>query len=267
MWNWFACAAVSRIEIEHHDENSFHTTYKVERYTKYAKDVEAMMNVHLTNENISHRICLASDPSIPSHASRNPGPPKGFAPFWNCRGWFTSIKGEKVRYPRLGSFEVTVLLSSGFAPPTSGLPDRLQVWSKLSSQRWPNPDTLAQKVARILAAGRDSDDVSGEVKQMHQRWTSTARSEKPKPIPHPPMFFGLTPRGGTPTPVERRTPGGDNQDSMSRSCSPPRPVSAFSTYGSTTIGASTASPPRPSSAQQLRSPSSGPAATTQALSL
>ncbi|OLQ07245.1 hypothetical protein AK812_SmicGene9348 [Symbiodinium microadriaticum] len=58
-----------RIEIEHHDENSFHTTYKVERYTKYAKvdlqehastsrnlEVEAMMNVHLTNENISHRV-------------------------------------------------------------------------------------------------------------------------------------------------------------------------------------------------------------------
>jgi len=23
----------------------------------------------------------------------NPGPPKGCAPFWNCKGWYTTTKG------------------------------------------------------------------------------------------------------------------------------------------------------------------------------
>ena len=43
----------------------------------------------------------------------------------------SAVAGEKVRYPRLGSFEVFVVVQPGFAPKTSGLPDVLQVWSKL----------------------------------------------------------------------------------------------------------------------------------------
>ena len=39
-------------------------------------------------------------------------------------------RGEKVRYPRLGAFEVFAEISKDFAP-KSGLPPRMQLWSKL----------------------------------------------------------------------------------------------------------------------------------------
>ena len=43
--------------------------------------------------------------------------------------------GEKVRYPRLGSFEVFVVVQKDFAP-NNKLPEIMQVWSKLHLGRW-----------------------------------------------------------------------------------------------------------------------------------
>ncbi|CAJ1345766.1 unnamed protein product [Effrenium voratum] len=223
-----------RIEIEHHFENTFHTTYAVERYSEYAQQVQRQMNVQLESRDINVQVVT------------NPGPPKGFSPFWSCQGWFTSTKGEKVRYPRLGAFEVFAEISKDFAP-KSGLPPRMQLWSKLCSHRWPDPTRLAEKLAELLSSGRENEDVSEEVRALNNRWTHPEVPEKPKVIPHAPMFFGLTPRGGTPTPVERRIPGEKRSANSS-----PRPSSAFATMGGSSLMVSPGKI-RPSSAKQMRS--------------
>ncbi|CAL1136671.1 unnamed protein product [Cladocopium goreaui] len=185
----------ARIEIEHHDENSFHTTYRVERYMEYAKEVERQLQRHMQEKD------------IPWELKTNPGPPKGCSPFWNCKGWFTTTKGEKVRYPRLGSFEVFVVVQPGFAPKISGLPDVLQVWSKLQSRKWPGPERLASSVAELLSAAVNGQEVGEEIREIKERVSQGPKVQPPLTSIHPPMFFGLTPRGGITTPVKVRVAG------------------------------------------------------------
>lgn len=198
---------------------------------EYAKEVERKLQRHMQEKD------------IPWELKTNPGPPKGCSPFWNCKGWFTTTEGEKVRYPRLGSFEVFVVVQPGFAPKTSGLPDVLQVWSKLQSRKWPDPERLASSVAELLSAAVDGQEVGEEIREIKGRVSQGPKVQPPLTSIHPPMFFGLTPRGGTPTPVEVRV-AGDRSRSIS-----PRPSSAFEHRA---IRA--ASPTRrPSSAQQIRS--------------
>jgi len=232
-----------RIEIEHHDENSFHTTYKVERYTEYAQEVERKLRRHLEEKDIT--LTLAT----------NPGPPKGCAPFWNCKGWYTTTKGEKVRYPRLGSFEVFVVVQKDFAP-NNKLPEIMQVWSKLQSRKWPDPERLAASVADLLSAAQDGQEVQHELQELRGRVSQRPKVQPAATSIHPPMFFGLTPRGGTPTPVEVRVP-----EDRSRSISP-RPSSAAPALEQRLPRA--ASPQRPSSAKQMRSLDSTPPASHQA---
>ena len=50
------------------------------------------------------------------------------------------IPGEKVRYPRLGSFEVFVVVQKDFAP--TKLPEIMQVWSKLHLGRQKGMDDM-----------------------------------------------------------------------------------------------------------------------------
>jgi len=244
------------VEIEYHDDNSFHTTYKVNKYPEYARKLEALISNHLNEEGIRPMVLM------------NPGPGKGYAPFWNCRNWFTCTKdAKKVRYPRLGSFEVAVKCPANFAAPNTGLPQKLEVWSKLTTHRWPDPEKLAQSVARLLAAGRDGMDVTDQVKEMKAQSGTPAkeRAESRKPprpkVPYPPMFFGLTPREHVPSPVVRLTPemrGAESRNMLSLTngspSSPPRrPASATIR---TSSGATLNVPPgriRPSSASHSRS--------------
>ncbi|CAK9027795.1 Hypothetical protein SCF082_LOCUS18084 [Durusdinium trenchii] len=160
-------------------------------------------------------------------------------------------QGEKVRYPRLGSFEIIVVVPKKFAPPSSGLPEIIPVWSKLQTRKWPHPVRLASSLAELLSAAQDGQQVSEELKDLKGRLFVPPKVEKPATSPHPPMFFGLTPRGGTPTPVERRIPG-ERSVSPNRSTSP-RPHSAVEFNRP-----SSPPKPRPSSAQQMRGSGGSP---------
>ena len=70
-------------------------------------------------------------------------PPAGFAPLTSSSvptTYIHRVSKEKIRYPRLGSFEVTI----------RGRGKGGEVFSKLALRKWPNPDGLSRKVAAVL---------------------------------------------------------------------------------------------------------------------
>eukprot|EP00434_Breviolum_minutum_P019322 symbB.v1.2.017030.t1/scaffold1285.1/size129168/9 len=78
----------------------------------------------------------------------------------------------------------------------------MQVWSKLQSRKWPDPERLAASVADLLSAAQDGQEVQHELQELRGRVSQRPKVQPAATSIHPPMFFGLTPRGGTPTPVE-----------------------------------------------------------------
>lgn len=222
------------IDIEYHDDNSFHTTYKVTKYPEVARKLEHALREQLLDEGIDHRVTL------------NAGPPKGYVPFWNCKNWFASARDPtvKVRYPRLGAFEVSVKTPSGFAPPDTGLPQRFDVWSKLNTRRWPDPEQLAHALTKALALGRDQEDVMEHMQLFKAQCAPASLATSPvlKITSHPPMFFGLTPREHIPTPVARLSP----EERKGESLRSKEQTSGF--FNSSSATALPASPKRPASA-------------------
>lgn len=225
---------VVAIDIEYHDDNSFHTTYKVTKYPEVARKLEHALREQLLDEGIDHRVTL------------NAGPPKGYVPFWNCKNWFASARDPtvKVRYPRLGAFEVSVKTPPGFAPPGTGLPQRFDVWSKLNTRRWPDPEQLAHSLTKALALGRDQEDVMEHMQLFKAQCAPASLATTPvlKITSHPPMFFGLTPREHIPTPVARLSP----EERKGESLRSKEQASGF--FNSSSATALPASPKRPASA-------------------
>jgi len=199
------------IQIECHDEdNGFHTTFKVDKYPDYAKRLEMSIRRRFTDEGIPHEVVT------------NPGPGKGLEQFYNMKNWFTHPRkpGDKIRYPRLGAFEVTLKSPGAFAR-FARMPDRLEVWSKIVSRRWPDIDRLTNNMVRLLSSGQNGEDVSELIQRMTKPMSQAVdnaasathlsvtpvNSKPPRLTPgHPPMFFSLSPRGGLPRPTEVRTP-------------------------------------------------------------
>merc|ERR1719282_2120051 len=100
----------------------------------------------------------------------NRNPPHGYKRFSDdnnarCQNWWTkkvenANHTDKVRYPRVGAFEVAVRCPRDFAEPRTGLREHLEVWSKLRTNRWPNPEKLAEIVARMLISSQRGEDVN-----------------------------------------------------------------------------------------------------------
>lgn len=215
---------VVSVEIECHDEeNTFHTTYKVNKYPEYARRLENAIRSCFSQECIQHRIVL------------NQNPPKGYVQQHSVKNWYVRPREPqaKVRYPRLGSFEVLLRCPSGFA---KGVPEQLPVWSKLNTHRWPDPDRLANDLLRLLVSGLQEEDVSELVHKLRsscgpappsdpQTFMSTKLSASSRPL-NPPMFFSLSPRQRVPTPVEIRSPETKHRELKPEL--PPRPKSAMS---------------------------------------
>mmetsp|Transcript_110925 Transcript_110925/g.192337 ORF Transcript_110925/g.192337 Transcript_110925/m.192337 type:complete len:655 (-) Transcript_110925:152-2116(-) len=215
------------VEIECQDEeNSFHTTYRVEKYPQYARRLEHAIRSCFSNEGIQHSILL------------NQNPPKGYVPYQNVKNFYVSRRepDSKVRYPRLGSFEVLLRCPRGFA---GHVPDQLWVWSKLQSRRWPDPDRLARDMLQLVVSGQQDEDISEIVHKFRASFspqvsesplmTSTRPSSSSRSgrSDNPPMFFSLSPRQRVPTPVEVRSPVGRHREHR-RVELPPRPMSATS---------------------------------------
>lgn len=196
---------VVTVEIEFNDENSFHTSYNVNKYPEHARKVQAALRSHFTAEGLDHSILL------------NPGPGDGYQQFFNCRSWYSSVRdpGERVRYPRLGAFEIHVQYPVGLC---DWLPrGRIQVWSKLRSHRWPDPTRLASDVTKLAVSSQQNEDVSSVLKRLRSGGSgavvprlcgdlsASCRSSRSAER-QPPMFFGTGLRGRVSTPVEARTP-------------------------------------------------------------
>jgi len=231
---------VVTLEIECHDEdNAFHTTYKVQKYIEYRAKLSTAFKRKLNDEGINHIQVVC-----------NQGPPKGYEPIESVKNWYVHRRKDatappkRVRYPRLGSFEVTLKCPSDFAPRESNCPNRLQVWSKLSTKRWPDVDRLAAELARLLSDASQNEDVSDQVRRFQDSMkppevdaTLSAVDcmrlsvNKSRLTGNSPMFFSMTPRTREPTPVEIRTPSIKSsarwQSSMSvERVLPQRPTSA-----------------------------------------
>lgn len=204
---------VSRVtvEVEHHDEDDvFHTRYKVQKYIEYGNKLQNAIGKAMQRENILHDVRF------------NPGPPPGYESYQNVNKWFVHARHpeKRVRYPRLGAFEITLRCPPNFA---AGLTEKFQVWSKLTTKRWPDVDRLAGDIARLIGSARRNEDFSDIMRSLCERGatpppqadskigtTCTTLAATAKPPRHtgsnPPMFFSMSPRGGVPTPVEVRMP-------------------------------------------------------------
>eukprot|EP00929_Paragymnodinium_shiwhaense_P053192 TRINITY_DN26627_c0_g2_i1.p1 TRINITY_DN26627_c0_g2~~TRINITY_DN26627_c0_g2_i1.p1 ORF type:complete len:656 (-),score=152.77 TRINITY_DN26627_c0_g2_i1:65-2032(-) len=124
--------ALVTIDIEcQNEENRFHCSYRTDKYPEYARRVESALRSYLSHVGIDHDVAV------------NPG----------------GAAANKGRYPRMGAFEVTVHCPPTFAPQHE-VPERLEVWSKLLSHRWPKPSQLAEDVACLLTGFRLGKDVS-----------------------------------------------------------------------------------------------------------
>ena len=88
---------------------------------------------HVNGPSICHLNDGVIQPTSIHPMSHVEGHPHPWAP-WD-------IPGEKVRYPRLGSFEVFVVVQKDFAPNTK-LPEIMQVWSKLHLGREKGMDDM-----------------------------------------------------------------------------------------------------------------------------
>lgn len=190
--------AIIVVDIECHDEeNGFHTTYAVEKYRDCANRFEATLRRTLSDRAILHNINV------------NPGPGIGYRKFYhNIRGWYRmkDRPDVKVRYPRLGSFEVAVKVPSDFAP-NAHIPESFLLWSKLKSRRWPNPESLAENLTSLLASGRFGDDVA---KLKSDLISSQVLSSKFESTTHTPassanVSIESLPRGGSLGMLRRRS--------------------------------------------------------------
>lgn len=194
-----------KVEIEFHNDNSFHSTYKVPSYAKHAKHAEEAMSERLREQHIEHQIVL------------NPGPGKGYeqSAFGSCKNWFVSARepGVKVRYPRLGAFEIALVFPPVLVQ-SRAIPHKLVVWSKLQTRRWPKTEQLQQLagdvaalLSKLLLLTSKDEDVTELVQKLSVEGTSSRPSSaRPPSSPrrHPPMLFGPGQRGGISTPVEVR---------------------------------------------------------------
>eukprot|EP00930_Biecheleria_cincta_P066255 TRINITY_DN5232_c0_g1_i1.p1 TRINITY_DN5232_c0_g1~~TRINITY_DN5232_c0_g1_i1.p1 ORF type:complete len:582 (-),score=127.61 TRINITY_DN5232_c0_g1_i1:86-1831(-) len=182
------------IDIEFHNSNAFHTSYNCGKYLELARRLELHLKSCLGTEGIEHSVRL------------NHGPGKGYERAGG-HNWFRNSRDGKWRqYPRLGCFEVVLSCPSGLVPPSAGLPPRLEVWSKLASRRWPDPEELAQSVMELLTAALNSETVSDMVKTFKGLCTAIKgqSSNAPKAPMKPPMFFGLRTRDNFPGIIEIR---------------------------------------------------------------
>lgn len=246
-----------RVEIECQDEeNTFHTTYNVQKYPEYTRRLEHAIRSCFSQEGIRHCIVL------------NQNPPKGFIPYQNgnVKNWYVRPRQHqtKVRYPRLGSFEVLLRCPSGFA---RGVPEQLLVWSKLNTRRWPDPERLANDILRLLISGQQEEDVSELLQKLRVSCSpplagdslalSSTRlsATSPSRLHNPPMFFSMSARTRVPTPVEIRTPQQRHAESRDTSQPPPRPMSA--TSPSRQVRPSSGSRQRPASAGGISSSANG----------
>lgn len=251
---------VVTVEIEcHNEDNSFHTTYKVDKYPEYAKRVQQAMRHHLSSEGIAHSVSL------------NPGPGKGYEQFFNCRSWYSSSRDPsvKVRYPRLGAFEVHVQYPADLC---DKLPrGRLEVWSKLRTHRWPDPDRLANDVTKIVVNSQAREDISGILERLRAATAPldasalSGRSSSFGPSRsverNPPMFFGMTPRTRLPTPVEVR--GSERREAEMRRTNPNLPRPPASGWSAGIASAANTTRQRPSSAT-VRPPAPTPSRPSSA---
>mmetsp|Transcript_51124 Transcript_51124/g.81135 ORF Transcript_51124/g.81135 Transcript_51124/m.81135 type:complete len:799 (+) Transcript_51124:96-2492(+) len=144
----------------------------------------------------------------------------------------------RLRYPRLGSFEVSIRCSS------PGLPKEFTIWSKLESRLWPNVKRLVSEAVKLF--NNEDWDRREILSQIQHRFkhksdesevtlnSTMKNSSMNTSIPlrggavYPPMFYSLQPRGPLPQPVKRQTLTGasQSQSGQSQGRMPTRPSSA-----------------------------------------
>jgi hypothetical protein len=140
----------------------------------------------------------------------------------------------RMRYPRLGAFEVSIRCSC------QDLPSDFQVWSKLDSRRWPKVERLANDIARLFDdEERDKPDLLNRMQELFKcrrsdscnndlAASAMAPLNRHKAV-YPPMFFSLKDRE---TPVASLKPvvkldSSANQHKQLESRVPTRPSSAI----------------------------------------
>lgn len=150
------------IEIEHQSgENGFHTRYKVEKYGSTAQQLAGLLHQQLTDE------------GIPYVVSINPGPGNGYNPIEGVQSWYAHPKDYTVRcrYPRLGAFEVVV--KNLLAP----LPQQIEVFSKIRSSLWPNPERLAGRIVELISRANKKEDCQEQLTYFIAKDTKDAANE------------------------------------------------------------------------------------------
>jgi len=159
---------VVKISIEFQtEENVFHLKCRPERFSEMASRVSEALEASLVKAGVEHTVLL------------NPGP---VGDGWERHtfggkravGWYHRVENQfrKIRYPRLGAFEVTLNCSSD-----PRLPPFATIWSRLETQRWPDPDRLARQVAELLAKSRQNEDFEDLLRQLSSRQRSSPRRD------------------------------------------------------------------------------------------
>eukprot|EP00820_Chromera_velia_P024765 Cvel_33380.t1-p1 / transcript=Cvel_33380.t1 / gene=Cvel_33380 / organism=Chromera_velia_CCMP2878 / gene_product=hypothetical protein / transcript_product=hypothetical protein / location=Cvel_scaffold5407:121-2179(-) / protein_length=202 / sequence_SO=supercontig / SO=protein_coding / is_pseudo=false len=117
------------VEIEHCTENTFCTTYLIEKYQKYADSLKEKLESEFSN----HEIII--------DVNKGPGADWSFnGSFYQRKSKLASGKegGEKICYPRAGSFEVQLNLEG----------KKHSLFSKLRTCKWPRFKPIYRKIRK-----------------------------------------------------------------------------------------------------------------------
>lgn len=177
------------IEIEYHSEEGlFHINYDLKRYVETARRLEESLRSQLEASGVPHKVLV------------NPGPGEGWESFTfgakrkgSIQGWYARADNQlkRMRYPRLGAFEVSLCFPRGFPGIPPKLGKRLSVWSKLELHRWPDPEDLATRVAKLLAACKaQQDDVGSLLRRLLVPPPKQQRPPSVGSLPRPPQLPG-----------------------------------------------------------------------------
>lgn len=154
------------IEIEHQTcQSDWHTRYGQEKYEELALSLTTLLKSRLQQERLICNVFV------------NPGPGKGWRlhPYVKSQNQYCRIgcPEERISYPRLGSFEVAVMLPATLAEEDGRRGhQRVLLWSKLSSRRWPNVDSLVERCVRVGKGGVAAKEPSPPASPSASPWAS-----------------------------------------------------------------------------------------------
>lgn len=206
------------IEIERHDEqeHAFDTPHALEspEFGERARSLEQMLRKCFGKFGIAHKILV------------NPGPGERYQPCPENRGWYTARQKPhgKVRYPRLGAFEVMLKW-----PPVStsgagiGMRKQLVIWSRLKTKDWPDDiEQFASGAVCLFLEGCDGLNEAVKAKAL-AKLQEAARPASPSAASHRAWPPGIVePQAAPLCPDIRQAPSGAaGSTSLERSSSAP----------------------------------------------